>query len=93
MGKPLLAVPNRGFFEQTLNALYLEREGLGQASFDGLPSQVELTDFLEAPVQAERRLELGNGALAQHVDDLLHTLLPRTFAVDTPKPKREVASS
>ncbi len=31
LGKPLLAVPNRGIFEQTLNALFLEQEGLGAA--------------------------------------------------------------
>ena len=93
LGKPVLAVPNRGFFEQTLNALYLEREGLGQASFDGLPSQTALTKFLATPVQADRRLELGNQVLADQIDTLLRTLLPPTFAVSKPKPAREVASS
>ncbi len=31
LGKPLLVIPNRGIFEQTLNALALERAGLGRA--------------------------------------------------------------
>ena len=93
LGKPILAVPNRGFFEQTLNALHLEREGLGRASFNGLPSKLELTDFLTSPVQVKRRLELGNDALAKEIDALLHTLLPPTFTVKKPKATREVASS
>lgn len=31
LGKPILALPNRGFFEQTVNALYLVRQGRGEA--------------------------------------------------------------
>ena len=31
LGKPLLVAPNAGIFEQTLNALYLEQEGVGRA--------------------------------------------------------------
>lgn len=31
LGKPLLVAPNGGIFEQTLNALFLKREGLGKA--------------------------------------------------------------
>ena len=34
LGKPLLVVPNQGIFEQTLNALFLQRERLGQAVID-----------------------------------------------------------
>ena len=34
LGKPLLVTPNGGIFEQTLNALFLEREGLGKAVMD-----------------------------------------------------------
>ncbi len=34
LGKPLLVVPNRGIFEQTINAMFLEREGLGEAVFN-----------------------------------------------------------
>ena len=34
LGKPLLAVPNRGIFEQTLNAIFLEREELGKSVID-----------------------------------------------------------
>ena len=35
LGKPVLAVPNRGFFEQLLNALELERSGRGAAVRSG----------------------------------------------------------
>lgn len=34
LGKPLLVVPNRGIFEQTINAYFLQREGLGEAVID-----------------------------------------------------------
>ena len=32
LGKPVLAVPNRGFFEQAVNALYLRRLGRGEVA-------------------------------------------------------------
>ncbi len=31
LGKPVLALPNRGFFEQTVNALALREQGRGEA--------------------------------------------------------------
>lgn len=36
LGKPVLAVPNRGIYEQALNAAYLERLGRGRAVFGAL---------------------------------------------------------
>lgn len=46
LGKPLLVAPNHGIFEQTLNALFLERDGLGSAVI-GRPINVEdITHFL-----------------------------------------------
>ena len=36
LGKPVLAVPNRGIYEQALNAAYLERQGRGRAVFGTL---------------------------------------------------------
>ncbi|MDE2732224.1 MAG: glycosyl transferase [Bacteroidota bacterium] len=45
LGKPLLAVPNRGIFEQTLNAVFLEREQLGRSVIDRGVTMEDLTDF------------------------------------------------
>lgn len=47
LGKPLLVVPNRGIFEQTLNALFLQREQLGQAVIDRPLTVGDVTAFLE----------------------------------------------
>src|SRR5690606_25389751 len=35
LGKPIMVVPNNGIFEQTLNALFLEKDGLGAAVLNG----------------------------------------------------------
>ena len=45
LGKPVLAVPNRGFFEQMLNALELERSGRGQAVRSGRLTAADLRAF------------------------------------------------
>ena len=37
LGKPMLAIPLRGQFEQLMNARYLEREGYGICADDGAP--------------------------------------------------------
>ncbi|NVB39771.1 glycosyl transferase [Pseudenhygromyxa sp. WMMC2535] len=46
LGKPLLVMPNEGIFEQTLNALYLERDGLGEAIYHRVPEAADLRAFL-----------------------------------------------
>lgn len=46
LGKPLLVVPNRGIFEQTLNALFLEREGLGEAVLERPLTAADVQRFL-----------------------------------------------
>ena len=48
LGKPLLVVPNQGIFEQTLNALFLQRQGLGQAVLDRPLTADDVKDFLKA---------------------------------------------
>jgi UDP:flavonoid glycosyltransferase YjiC (YdhE family) len=48
LGKPLLVVPNQGIFEQTLNALFLQRQGLGQAVLDRPLAADDVKDFLKA---------------------------------------------
>ena len=47
LGKPLLVVPNRGIFEQTLNALFLQKEGLGEAVLDRCVTQADVQGFLD----------------------------------------------
>jgi uncharacterized protein (TIGR00661 family) len=47
LGKPVLAVPNRGFFEQLLNALELERSGRGMAVPSGRLTAADLRRFDE----------------------------------------------
>lgn len=47
LGKPVLAVPNRGFFEQLLNALELERSGRGTAVPSGRLTTADLRRFDE----------------------------------------------
>ncbi len=46
LGKPLLVVPNRGIFEQTLNALFLEREGMGMSVTDRSLTAGDVHTFL-----------------------------------------------
>ena len=45
LGKPVLAVPNRGIYEQGLNAAYLERLGRGRAVYRTLRAS-HVADFL-----------------------------------------------
>ncbi len=46
LGKPLLVVPNRGIFEQTINAYFLERDGLGEAVIDRHLTAPDVRAFL-----------------------------------------------
>lgn len=58
LGKPMLLMPNGGIFEQTLNALYLEREGLGEAVLHRVPNVEDLRGFLDrCDRYADRRSE------------------------------------
>ena len=47
LGKPLLVVPNQGIFEQTLNAMFLQRERLGRAVIDRPLTVPDLVSFLK----------------------------------------------
>lgn len=46
LGKPVLALPNHGLFEQTLNALMLERVGGGMAVYDRPVAAADVAAFL-----------------------------------------------
>ena len=47
LGKPMLATPLRGQFEQLMNARYLEREGYGICADDGAPPVGLFLDHLD----------------------------------------------
>lgn len=78
LNKPLFVTPNRGFFEQTLNALYVERDGWGRAAYDGLPELKALDSFVSeaasAPLTQPEPLTPGNAALATVINTILRRL-------------------
>lgn len=71
LGKPLLAVPLRGQFEQILNARYLQREGYGMA----VPrvTRAALDEFVERIPELERALagyeQQGNDVALQTIEE------------------------
>ena len=72
LGKPVLAVPNRGSFEQTLNALELTREGLGENVIGRSLTREDVTGFLtrtSAPQQPPFRP--GNDAAADIIERVI----------------------
>ncbi len=79
LGKPLLVMPNRGIFEQTLNAIMLERNGLGEAVLDGMPSGMRLREFLERAEQPRGRrseaLRCGNEEAALCIERVLERVV------------------
>ena len=75
LGKPMLAVPLAGQFEQLLNARYLEREGYGMWAAD-LDDPSVIPRFLARTEDCARRLAAyhqdGNRELLAGVDEFLH---------------------
>ena len=75
LGKPMLAVPLEGQFEQMLNSRYLEREGYGMWTADFDDPGV-LPRFLERSAEYARALQSytqdGNRELLTAVDHFLH---------------------
>jgi uncharacterized protein (TIGR00661 family) len=75
LGKPMLAVPLAGQFEQLLNARYLEREGFGMFAAD-LDDPGVIPRFLERIPGCARKLATyrqdGNSELLGAVDEFLH---------------------
>ena len=75
LGKPMLAVPLEGQFEQMLNARYLAREGYGAwtADFtdvDALPKFLERTGEYAKALSAYAQVD--NSELLAAVDSFLH---------------------
>ncbi len=83
LGKPLLVVPNRGIFEQTINALFLEAEGLGAAVLDRPVAPRDVETFLKARNAYEARLDArracGNEAALDCIERVLRKEPPRPF--------------
>jgi uncharacterized protein (TIGR00661 family) len=75
LGKPVLVTPNVGQFEQTLNALYLERLGLGRAVIGRRLEPADIQTFLDgldsSHPPAARPLECGNDVAVRYVEEAL----------------------
>ncbi|NBB75080.1 MAG: glycosyl transferase [Bacteroidetes bacterium] len=75
LGKPLLVAPNHGIFEQTLNALFLQREGLGRAVLDRPLTPHDVKDFLKQRASYRARLSdyerCGNHQAIECIEDIL----------------------
>lgn len=76
LGKPLLVLPNGGIFEQTLNAIMLEREGLGEAVMQGMPSAARIREFLarDRPQGRAEGVRCGNADAADCIERVLARL-------------------
>ena len=75
LGKPLLVAPNQGIFEQTMNAIFLEREGLGKAVLDRPLAPDDVKDFLKHRHDYRARLRnyaaCGNHQAVECIEDIL----------------------
>ncbi|MFQ5569267.1 MAG: glycosyltransferase family protein [Rhodothermales bacterium] len=80
LGKPLLVVPNHGIFEQTLNALFLQREHLGNAVIDRPMSVDDVASFLSQLDRYEKRLRnrpvCGNKKAVVCIEGVLSQITP-----------------
>lgn len=62
LGKPIMVSPNNGIFEQTLNALFLEKEGLGAATFGRPLRASDVSSFLSRKDQFARNIRGRGGS-------------------------------
>ncbi|HLT39971.1 MAG TPA: glycosyltransferase family protein [Enhygromyxa sp.] len=81
LGKPMLLMPNGGIFEQTLNAIYLEREGLGEAVMHRVPGVDDLRGFLDRchryADRRSERLRCGNDDAVACIEAVLERVMAR----------------
>ncbi len=91
LGKPMLVWPNKGTFEQTINALYLERDGLGEAVYHRPIEVADVSGFLSRVEQYEVRLPFrsayGNDMAVGHIEEILR----RSGALEPARTRRAVA--
>ena len=87
LGKPLLVVPNHGIFEQTLNALFLQREGLGEAVIGRPVTTRDVATFLDRAVAYRARMvdrdTCGNKAALACIERVLSKNQPDVHARPT----------
>ena len=92
LGKPLLVVPNRGIFEQTLNAMYLRQSGLGDAVIGRPVSSGDIRRFMEHRADYETRLRdhegCGNKEAVTCIESILYRVGTKyhdnpAFSLDT----------
>jgi uncharacterized protein (TIGR00661 family) len=83
LGKPLLVMPNGGIFEQTLNALYLKREKLGEVLMQRIPGPEELNSFIERARHHHSRrpecLRVGNDEAVACIENVLSRVTKQVF--------------
>ena len=83
LGKPLLVVPNRGIFEQTLNALFLDRDGLGRAVIDRSLTRHDVVALLNEAQPLGSRLRqrdmCGNREAVTCIEGVLAQVRPTTI--------------
>lgn len=88
LGKPLLVMPNGGIFEQTLNALYLERDGLGEAVLHRIPDAEDLRGFLDRheryASRGAERLRCGNDDAVACIEGVLERIAARRLGAGAP---------
>lgn len=75
LGKPLLVVPNRGIFEQTINAIFLQRKGLGSAIIERPLTTEDVKQFISNIEEYRARMSdqdvLGNDQAVDCIERLL----------------------
>lgn len=81
LGKPMLLMPNGGIFEQTINAIYVERDGLGEAVMHRVPTVEELRGFLDRceryAGRRSERLRCGNDDAVACIESVLARIAAR----------------
>lgn len=97
LGKPLLVVPNRGIFEQTLNALFVRRQGFGSAVIERALTVEDVQQFLtnieEYRARMPRQDVLGNELAVAHIEGLLARSSGRSLPLEAPLELRTNGSS
>ncbi len=94
VGVPVLALPNRGFFEQTVNAIHLVRQDRGEAVVGRTARASDVSGFLgradryRRPAATRAEGEAGREACADVVDAVLASPTSRFAAQASPNPVR-----
>ena len=89
LGKPVLALPNRGFFEQTVNALALCEQGRGEAVLDRDLRAGDLRGFLDRADAYRQRTATDGTAGRERAADVIERV--GGVPVRAPRPLAEAA--